>query len=206
MELSSIINYIVSVFMLCSPLTAIPAFLGLTLGRSKKNRSFLAIILGLAVALILVIATWIGSFLLDILGIRIAAFQCAGGIIVFLLGLSMLNAEISPMRQTEEEGNVKRAIPIVPLAIPLMAGPGALSGSIVAANLNSSFPELFILTACDLIVGALCGLILYFALELEKKLGPSGVNIVTRIGGLILAALAFEIFAQGAEGLISKAS
>lgn len=204
MEISLIVNYIVSLFMLCSPLTAIPAFLGLTLGKSKNHRGKLAIILGGAVSVVLIISTWTGSVLLEAIGIRIAAFQCAGGIIVFLLALSMLNAEVSPIRQSEGEEKVKKAIPIVPLAIPLMAGPGSISGAIVAANLNSGFTNLIILTIADLCVGALCCLVLYFAIDLERRLGPSGVNIVTRIGGLILAALAFEIFAQGIEGMFLK--
>src|SRR5690348_10511896 len=105
--------------MLCSPLTAIPAFLSLTQGMSKEVRSKIALILGVSVGLILVAGTWIGGAFLDILGIRIAAFQCAGGIIVFMLAISMLNAQISPMRQTEED-RAKSVIPIVPLAIPVM--------------------------------------------------------------------------------------
>lgn len=204
MEISLIVNYVVSLFMLCSPLTAIPAFLGLTIGKSKNYRNKLALILGFAVSAVLIISTWTGSMILNGIGIRISAFQCAGGIIVFLLALSMLNAEVSPIRQTEAEEKIKTAIPIVPLAIPLMAGPGSISGAIVAANLNSTLSSLVILTIADLCVGALCALTLYFATNLERRLGSSGVNIVTRIGGLILAALAFEIFAQGVEGMFFK--
>ncbi len=189
--------------MLCSPLAAIPVFLNLTQGRSKEVRSRIAFFLGAAVGIILLVTTWIGGSLLEVLGIRIPAFQCAGGIIVFLLALSMLNAQMSPMRQTEEEEKAKAVIPIVPLAIPVMAGPGALSGVVVAANLHSSFPDLLILSFCAILVGGATAAILYFAMQLEKKLGPSGLNVVTRIGGLILAALAVEIFVQGMEGLFS---
>lgn len=186
--------------MLCSPLTAIPAFLNLTQGKPKEVRTRIAVILGISVGLILVLATWVGSSFLEVLGIRVAAFQCAGGIIVFLLALSMLNAQISPMRQTEED-TAKSVVPIVPLAIPLMAGPGALSGVIVAANTYRTFSSLVILSICGAVIGVLSALILCFGMQLEKKLGPSGLNVVTRIGGLILAALAVEIFVQGIEGL-----
>lgn len=186
--------------MLCSPLTAIPAFLSLTQGKSKEVRSKIAIILGISVGLILILGTWVGGAFLDVMGIRIAAFQCAGGIIVFLLALSMLNAQISPMRQAEDD-TAKSVIPIVPLAIPLMAGPGALSGVIVAANTYPTYTNLMILSLCAAVIGVITGLVLYFGMQLEKKLGPSGLNVVTRIGGLILAALAVEIFVQGIEGL-----
>lgn len=201
MKIPIIINYFVSLFMLCSPLAAIPVFLNLTHGRSKEARSRIAVLLGVAVGVILVMTTWIGGSLLEVLGIRIPAFQCAGGIIVFLLALSMLNAQMSPMRQTEEEEKAKAVIPIVPLAIPVMAGPGALSGVIVAANTYPDLPDLLILSVCGALVGAATASILYFGMQLERKLGPSGLNVVTRIGGLILAALAVEIFAQGVEGL-----
>ncbi len=201
MNSSLIINYFISIFMLCSPLAAVPAFLNLTQGKHRDERKRIATWLGAAVGAILVIATWIGAPVLSFLGIRIPAFQCAGGIIVFLLSLSMLNAQMSPMRQTEDEEKTKSVVPIVPLAIPIMAGPGALSGVIAAASAYPSFSSLLILSSCGVAVGMVTTLILYFAMPLEKRLGPSGLNIVTRIGGLILAALAVELFAKGIKGL-----
>ena len=185
--------------MLCSPLTAIPAFLNLTQGKSKEVRSKIAAILGISVAFILVVGTWAGGAFLDLLGVRIAAFQCAGGIIVFLLGLSMLNAQISPMRQTEDD-TVKSVIPIVPIAIPLMAGPGALSGVIVAANTYPSFTDSVILSICGAIIGAISAVVLYFGMFLEKT-GAIRIKCRDASWGLILVALAVEIFAQGIQKL-----
>jgi multiple antibiotic resistance protein len=196
MKVPLIINYFVTLFMLCSPLTAIPVFLNLTHGRDKKNRQKIGFWSGFAVAVILIVTTWMGAPLLTFLGIRIPAFQCAGGIIVFLLALSMLNAQISPMRHSEEDSKIKApSVSVVPLAIPVMAGPGALSSVIVASNMYTSLADNVILSICGICVGATA------AVPVEKKLGSSGLNIVTRIGGLILAALAIEIFVQGLEGL-----
>ena len=188
-----IINYLVSLFMLCSPLAAIPVFLDLTQGRSRANRKRTAYWIGGTVGVTLAVTVWIGSPLLAILGIRLPAFQCAGGIIVFLLALSMLNAQVSQMNQT--------AIPFVPLVIPVMVGPGSISGAIVMAHIYPSFEELTILSFCGLVVGALAAVTLNFGADLEKKIGASGINVVTRIGGLILAALAIEIFVRGIEGI-----
>lgn len=205
MEFPLIVNYLVSLFMLCSPLTAIPVFLNLTCNRDRAERKRVGIWLGVAVAMILVITTWIGGPFLTFLGIRVPAFQCAGGIIVFLLSLSMLNAEPSPLRHTEGETvKVKSTIPIVPLAIPIMAGPGALSGVIVASNTYNTIPDRMILSICGVVVGMATAWLLHFGLQIEKKLGNSGLNIVTRIGGLILAALAIEIFARGVDGLFGS--
>lgn len=198
-----IVNYLVSLFMLCSPLAAIPVFLSLTSGRSKVSRKRAAIWLGGTVGITLAVTVWIGSPLLAVLGIRLAAFQCAGGIIVFLLALSMLNAQVSPLRQNEEEEAVskKAVIPFVPLAIPVMVGPGSLSGVIVMAHIYPSIEELTALSFCGLIVGALVAVTLTFGSALEKKIGESGINIITRIGGLILSALAIEIFVRGIDGI-----
>lgn len=188
--------------MLCSPLAAIPVFLSLSAGRQKKERTKIALSAGISVACILILATWFGAPLLSMLGIRIAAFQIAGSMIVFLLALSMLNAELSHMRHTEEEIESKaHSMAVVPLAIPVMAGPGAISAVIVSAHRYSSLIDLAIFSVCGIAIGALATLTLYFAIPLEKKLGPSGLNIVTRIGGLILAAMGVEIFISGLEGL-----
>ncbi len=188
--------------MLCSPLAAIPVFLSLSSGRTRAERTKIALSSGLAVAIILVLATWFGAPFLNFLGIRIAAFQIAGSVVVFLLALSMLNAETSPMRHTDEENEKKMpSLAVVPLAIPVMAGPGALSAVIVTSHRYDSLESLIILSTCAILVGLLSAASLYFALPLEKRLGPSGLNIVTRIGGLILAAMAVEIFISGLESL-----
>ena len=189
--------------MLCSPLAAIPVFLDLTQGRSRANRKRTAYWIGGTVGVTLAVTVWIGSPLLAILGIRLPAFQCAGGIIVFLLALSMLNAQVSQMNQLEDDDlNIgKTAIPFVPLVIPVMVGPGSISGAIVMAHIYPSFEELTILSFCGLVVGALAAVTLNFGADLEKKIGASGINVVTRIGGLILAALAIEIFVRGIEGI-----
>lgn len=199
---SSALNYFITTLMLCSPLTAIPVYLNLSAGRDKRERKKIGITAGIAVATILIVTTWIGAPLLSFLGIRIPAFQCAGGIVVFILALSMLNAELSSLRQNKEEKIEKApSISVVPLAIPVMAGPGALSAVIVSASRFAGPINHVYLSLCNLCVGVITAILLYFALPLEKRLGSSGINIVTRIGGLILAAMAVEIFTSGLQGL-----
>lgn len=200
------VNYFISLFILCSPLTAIPAFLNLTQGRGAKERKRVGLWSGFAVAVILIIVTFVGKGLLQMLEIRVSAFQCAGGIVVFLLALSMLNAQISPMRQTEEEMGFKASVSIVPLAIPIMAGPGTLSAVIVSSSTYQGIYDQMILASCGAIVGLTTAALLYFAVPVERYLGQTGLNVVTRIGGLILAAMAIEIFAQGYHDLFLTAS
>lgn len=202
MTFSMFLNYFISLFMICSPLTAIPVFLTLSRGRSKSERRTAAIISGLSVFIILVISTWTGESLLSFLSIRIASFQCGGGIVLFLLALSMLNAQVSQIRQTEDEVVKKPTFAIVPLAIPLMAGPGAISASIVASTTFSSILDKTILSLAALTLAFVVASLLLFASKIEKYLGSTGLNIISRIGGLILAAIAIEIIFQGVEGFI----
>lgn len=204
MKFSLVLNYFISLFMICSPLTAIPVFLSLTQGRSIRERTRIGIVSGIAVGAILILTVWIGAPLLSFLAIRIAAFQCAGGVVLFLLALSMLNAQISPIRQAQEETVIKQSIAVVPLAIPLMAGPGAISAAIVASTTFVSFGQKCILSLCGLLMGVVTTLLLCFSMQIERYLGSTGLNVVTRIGGLILASLAAEVIFQGIENFIGK--
>ena len=190
--------------MICSPLTAIPVFLNLTQGRSSRERARIGMSSGAAVGIILILTVWVGAPALEFLAIRIGAFQCAGGIVLFLLALSMLNAQISPIRQTQEETISRPSIAVVPLAIPLMAGPGAISAAIVASTTFTSIADKCILSACALVLGVVTTLLLCFSMQIERYLGNTGLNIVTRIGGLILASLAAEVIFQGIESFIVK--
>lgn len=202
MDVTYFINYFVTMLAVCNPLIAIPVFMNLTQGMSKEKRHSIGVWSGVSVAIILVLTTLTGGPILDFLGIRIGAFQCAGGIIVFLIALSMLNAEVSLMRQNPDESSyVTSNISVVPLAIPIMAGPGALSAAIIASRASSSFYDLLILSFCGIGVGAIAAILLYFAVPIQTKLGNSGLNVVTRVGGLILAALSFEIFFRGLTAL-----
>lgn len=204
MSVSHSINYFVTLLMICSPLSALPALLALTKGRAEEEKKRTGIVSGIAVGIILIGSTWIGGPLLSFLGISIAAFRIAGGIVIFLLALSMLNAEQSRIKQTSEdqkEASHKESIAIVPLAIPIMAGPGAISTVIVSAGLNPGFLNQLVMTICALFVAATLGIVLYFASRIERVIGQNGVNIVNRIAGLLLASLAIEALASGLKTL-----
>lgn len=204
MELSQLLSYFVSVLVICNPFSALPALLALAQGRNLQEKRTTGIIAGIAVAIILVVCTWIGGPLLQFLGISVAAFQCAGGIVVFMIALSFLNAEVSRIKQTtedEKEAKRKDSIAVVPLAIPLMAGPGAISTVIVHVYEFPGILNQIYMSICGVLVALVLGVVLYFAGNVEKILGHSGINIVNRIGGLILAAIAIETISKGLIGL-----
>lgn len=204
MAFNELVHYFISLLFICSPFSGLSAYLGLTQGLTLEEKRRTGIVAGMTVGVILVSMTWMGSAMLDALGISLPSFQLAGGCVVFLLALSMLNAQTSRIKQTEEDEKAamhKQSIAIVPLGIPIMAGPGAISAVIFTAGGAKTPIDLIYLSICALFVAFVSGLTLYSANHIERVIGQNGVNIVNRIGGLILAAIAVETLAKGALGL-----
>lgn len=204
MHLTEFINFFITLLIIANPMAALPAFLKVTASDGYELRKKTALTTGVAVLVILILMTFIGSALLDILGIQVYAFQITGGLILLLLAFSMLNASTSRIQETQEEqkeAKKRESVAIVPLAIPLIAGPGAISTIILEVSINPTITmQLFVSLAC-LLVALIMGSLLYFASGLEKKLGQTGLNIFSRIGGLILAAMSIQTIANGMIGL-----
>lgn len=204
MALSDIINYFLSLLVVCSPLSALPALLNLSYGKSDDEKRKIAVTASMAVAVILVIVSWIGLPLLNIFGIRIPAFQIAGGFVLVLVAFSMLNARPSRIQNSQEdqkEALQKASIAIVPLAMPIMAGPGAITTVVVATSIWTGPLNHFYLSVCAILVALTTGSVLYFASNIERMLKQTGIHLVTRIGGLILASMAVQSIASGIHGL-----
>jgi multiple antibiotic resistance protein len=198
------VNYFIALLVICNPLGALPALLRLTEYETPEQRKRTAYVAAVAVACILIVVTWIGSYLLVIFGIKVPPFQFGGGFVVFLLALSMLRAEQSRIKQTKEEqieASIKESVAITPLAMPLIAGPGAISTVIVNGSLFPSFLDQLYMTFSAVLVAFIMGIVMYFAAYFEKLFGRVGINIFTRIGGLILAANSVESMAKGLIGM-----
>lgn len=204
MVLTDVFNYFVSLLVVCSPLSALPALLNLCYGKSDAEKKQIAITASFAVAVILVVVTWLGLPLLNIFGIRIPAFQIAGGFVLALVALSMLNARPNRIQQSKEDesaGLQKVSIAVVPLAMPIMAGPGAITTVIVGASIWTGPVNHLYLSVCAILVALTTGSVLYFAGSIERVLKNTGIHLVTRIGGLILASMAVQSIANGIHGL-----
>ena len=153
-----------------------------------------------AVAVILTIAVWVGGALLAFFGIGIPAFRIAGGLLVLLIAIAMFGAKTSPARHTDAEqleAEAKNDISVVPLAIPLLAGPGAISLAIVDAHQAGSLMGKLAFKLGILGVAAIVWLVLRMAEPIGRRLGTGGLNIATRVMGLILAAMAVQFMAEG---------
>jgi len=152
------------------------------------------------VAIILVVCIWLGSDILSFFGIGLPAFRTAGGVLILLMAISMLHARTSHARHTDEEAVAaqdKEAIAVVPLAIPLMAGPGAISLVIIDAQNIAHWPGLLYLSLGCVAVALIIWLVLHLAEPLGRLMGITGLNITTRIMGLLLAAIGVQFIADG---------
>ncbi|OFC54738.1 amino acid transporter, partial [Acidithiobacillus caldus] len=155
-------------------------------------------------AIVLLISAFLGEYILQFFGISIAAFQVAGGMVLMLLAFNMLQAKSSRYRHTPEEaaeGMQKEDVAVVPLAIPLLAGPGTMITVIIAHHKSSSWLSSGLLVLDILAIAGVAYVALRLAGPLSRRLGVTGINISTRIFGLVLASIAVTFIANGLSAL-----
>lgn len=197
----------IALFAIVNPIGSIPVFISATSGWSNQERANTAKTAAFTVFIVLTIAALFGDQVLNFFGVSIPSFQVGGGILLMLIAISMMHAKQSAANQTPEELVTlaeKEVIAIVPLSIPLLAGPGSISNMIIAAQQNSSVIGHLSLLVPILAVCLIIWLVLTLAVAIANKLGRIGINIITRIMGLILAAMSVEFIAHGLNGLFPK--
>ncbi len=181
------------------PFLAVPIFLSVTAAGGGRSRQRLAVAVTLTVFAVLAGAAIFGEALLKFLGASLPAFQAGGGLVLLLMALAMLNAQAGGMRQSRaevEELESGALTGVVPLAVPLLAGPGAIGTTIIAAQVGG-FAHIGALLGCIALVCAMLWLVLRVADGVGQRLGTTGLNIATRLLGLLLAAIAIETMADG---------
>ncbi|OIR04632.1 hypothetical protein GALL_133020 [mine drainage metagenome] len=207
MDWQALIKVTIALFAIVNPIGCLPIFISATDGWSKQDRARTAKTVATTVAIVLIVSTFLGDRVLNFFGISIPSFQVGGGILLMLIANSMMHGKQSGTRQTPEEAQSlaeREAIAIVPLSIPLLAGPGAISSMIINAQQNSSFVGHVSLIAPILVIAAIIWIVLRLSSSISNQLGSIGINIVTRLMGLILAAMAVEFIAHGLIGLFPK--
>jgi multiple antibiotic resistance protein len=186
-----------------NPFAAIPFFLVVT-SSPGIPRERTAATAALTVAAILMLSALAGDSILTLAGTSLGAFRVAGGVVLLLMGLSMLGAQPGAVRQTREEASVaaqQESVAVVPLGIPLLAGPGSISAVIVQMQRGAGMGHRIAVLICVAAVSFGCWLALRFAEPIGRRLGPLGLNVVSRLLGLLLAAVAVEMMADGAKQL-----
>jgi len=199
-EWDAYLKLLAGLIAVVDPIGAIPVFLSLTESRSVQERRRSAWVGALAVAAVMLLALVSGEALLRLFGIGLPAFRVAGGILILSMGLTMLQASHDRSRQTPEEhaeSADKDSIAVVPLAIPLLSGPGAISTIIVYANLGSGLGHFLLLAAVILSVAVLVLVALLMAHRIATWLSRTAINVISRVMGLIITAIAVEFIARG---------
>jgi multiple antibiotic resistance protein len=192
----------VTFFVVLDPVGMGPIFIALTRGETAEFRRQMAIRGTVIAAIILLTFAFAGDFLLRALGVSIAAFRIAGGILLFLISIDMLFARATPIRRTTpreiEEAEAKHDISVFPLAIPLIAGPGGLTSTVLLMGRAQADPLLeAVVLAVMILVLVIILIVLLAADRVTRWLGETGSNVVSRVLGIILAALAVQFVIDG---------
>jgi len=207
MDTAELIKSFTGILSIVNPIGAIPVFIGLTSNWTDKQRNQTADVAALATTIILLLAAFTGVYILKFFGISLASFQVAGGILLLLMAISMLHAKLSRAKHTPieaEEAEDMKSIAVVPIAIPLLAGPGSISTVILYAHYSQKIQDKILLSGTIILVGIIVWITLRMAVPIGTKLGATGVNIAVRILGLILAAISVEFMAAGLKGLFPR--
>ena len=202
-ELTEYLKIFTAMLVIVNPIGAVPLFISMTASQHVKTRRRTAVVSAATVAVVLIGASVLGESLLQFFGVSIASFRVGGGILVMLLAISMFQAQLSGSKTTPEEAKEaeeKADIAVVPLAIPLLTGPGAISTAIIFAGQSSGWAHKGLLISSCVLVAITVWITLRMAIPIGARLGKTGINIVSRLMGLLLAAIAVEIIA----GVLSK--
>lgn len=194
------LQLLVGLVAVVNPIGVIPLFIALSINRTAEDRRHTALVCSVSVLVVLVIALLAGEPILQFFGIGLPAFRVAGGLLVLMMGMSMLHASNDRARHTPEEqaeSLEKESIAVVPLAIPLLSGPGAISTIIVYGHSGHSWQHYLLVVSVILSLSLLVLAALLAAPKIADVMGRTGMNVVTRVMGLFLASIAVEFIAKG---------
>jgi multiple antibiotic resistance protein len=190
-----------SVLFIVDPIAAIPTYLVITQQETRVERRRTARRACIAMTLLLILFAATGTFLFRAFGITLAAFRTAGGLILWFVAMDMLRAERRTQEGSEEvlEGQAKEDVALTPLAIPMLAGPGAISTVIVLSGQAHGPAQTVVVYGVIIATGILSFLALRLGEPLLTRLGRTGIRVVTRVMGLILAAVAVQFVFSGVK-------
>jgi multiple antibiotic resistance protein len=190
----------VPLMAIMNPVAALPAFIAMTPDETSTERVKIAMRACLVSAGVLITFSALGMQIFSVFGISMGSFRIAGGLVLLLISLDSLQAKRTPVKETAEEtreGRVKEDVSITPLAVPMLAGPGAMSTVIVLKDQAQNAAEAALLYGVILTVSVLCFLTFLLVFKGFKRVNPIVMNIVNRLTGLLLAAAGIEFIVSG---------
>lgn len=204
--MESLLKPLITLLAIVNPIGVVPFFIHFTQGFPKTQRQRTAKIAAFSAFIVIAVSALIGLQILEFFGISLASFQVGGGLLLIMGAMQMLNAEPADSKGQDVNEGASRAasgasIAVVPLTIPLLTGPATISTVVIYAEKTRHIWELSILVGYGVIIGLCVWLVLSAADRIGKFLGQTGINVMTRLMGLILAAIAVEVMADGLSKL-----
>jgi len=201
LEFTEYTKIFISLFAIIDPVGIIPLIIAFTAGMSDQKRERVGRIASITMFGILLAALLLGEAILSFFGISIHSFRTAGGILLLLMAINMLIGHKAPPAPDDNDVDSTQSIAIVPLSTPLLAGPGAISAVIVDAHKADGAGHYGMMALVLVALGLTVWLTFLIAPRVSQRLGTIGSTIVTRLMGLLLAAIAVEFIAGGLRGL-----
>ena len=194
-----------TLFVIVEPFGVVPVFAAMTAGRPAKETRRIALRASLIGAGVLVAFAFGGRLFLDLLGVRIDAFRMAGGLLLLLTAIEMLRAKRASCRCTKEElddAKGKEDIAVVPLAIPLLSGPGAMAAVMMLMTRATGTGPVVALLAAIVVTFGISFVVLRGAAAVSRFLGPAAMAAIQRVLGLVLAAMSLQFMVEGGVNLL----
>ncbi len=197
-----------AIVVVVDPFAVVPLFLTITQGDSPEKKRATARKASLVMTLTLVAFAAAGGFIFRLFGITLGAFKIAGGVLLFLMAIDMLRAQRSRVRTSPEEeveGAAKDDVAVIPLGIPMLAGPGSIATvTVLMTQAAGSTARVAVVFGCIVLTGLLTFVLLRAATVVERALKQTGLNILNRIMGLILAAVAVQFVVDGIREVFTR--
>jgi multiple antibiotic resistance protein len=199
-----LIKPLITLLAIVNPLAIVPFFIHYTQGFTEGQRRRTVMVASFSAFVVIGVSALLGLQLLGFFGISIASFQVGGGLLLLMSSLSMLNAQPAEHKTTSEEiratevkASLGASIAVVPLTIPLLTGPATMSTVVIYAEKTRHIWELLVLVGYGAVIALATAAAFSLAEPIARVLGKTGINVMTRLMGLILAALAVEVMADG---------
>ncbi|MEY3171551.1 MAG: hypothetical protein RJA27_631 [Pseudomonadota bacterium] len=202
-EWTFIIKTTIALIAIVDPIGCLPLFLSLTGQHKKINKKNVVKMTAITVFIILVTSLFLGDKILNMFGITMPSFQICGGILLLIMAISMMLGKHQIIESGQNGKSDKELIAFVPLSIPLLAGPGAMSNMIIAAHQAPNLINQSFLVLPCIAVSLLIWLTLSFAENISKVIGAIGTKIITRVMGLLLGSMAIEFITRGILDIIA---
>lgn len=193
---------LIALLAIVNPIGAIPFFIHFTNGFTRQQRQRTVRVAALSAFIVIAVSALAGLKIIEFFGISLASFQVGGGLLLLMSALQMLNAQPAEVRKDDladggDKADAGASIAIVPLTIPLLTGPAAISTMIIYADKTHHWWELGVLVVYGVVIGTAVWIAFSLSGRIARALGKTGINVMTRLMGLLLAALAVEVMSDG---------